>query len=313
MENENGRLRIKVNAKINLTLEVLGLRPDGYHELRSVMLGVGVADMITMRRIAGCDRAYRVAVRSNELLPYQNTARRAAEAYFGLLEAKGLLSAYNAPGVEIFVEKHIPAEAGLGGGSADAAGVLRGMQRLFPGITDDELYKLSAGIGADVPFCLHGGCALCEGIGERMTDLPFAPLYLLIVKPRRGVSTGALFRALDGGGEPPAENRSAALTEALEKLCSDVRTETNERLGLLASSLVNDLSPAAEALVPEIGDYRRRMLGLGALGAQMTGSGSAVFGVFSCEENARAAYKAFGGCAFRAVCRGAEVPVSIIE
>ena len=310
MEYAN-RLSIKANAKINLTLEVLGLRGDGYHELRSVMHSVGISDGIRMERFPAAEGAPRVLVESDAPLPYMNTARRAAEGYLAALLSRGLPD--GGAGVGILIEKRIPSEAGLGGGSADAAAVLRGMQRLFPDIGEEALYALGRSVGADVPFCLHGGCALCEGVGERLTTLPAARLHLLIVKPERGVSTGALFRALDESGEPPARDRSAPLVSALKALCGDVRNGTKARLGLLASRLMNDLSPAAEALVPEIAAYRERLLALGALGAEMTGSGSCVFGVFGSREAALRASLAFGDCAFSAVCRGETVPIVIDE
>lgn len=101
-------------------------------------------------------------------------------------------------------KKRIPSEAGLGGASADAAAVLHGMQQLFGSISRDELYDIAKRVGADVPFCLHGGCALCEGIGEKLTPAPSAALPLLLVRGNRGISTGALFRSLDLGKSPHA-------------------------------------------------------------------------------------------------------------
>ncbi len=286
---ENKQITLRAYGKINLTLEVLGERPDGYHELRTVMHRIGIFDTITIE-VFPCEseKAERIAVLCTEALPSANTARRAAEAY---LAAKGLDLAKEGIELSISIEKGIPTEAGLGGASADAAAVLRGMEQLFGALPKTQLYAIGKSIGADVPFCLHGGCALCEGIGERMTDLPTVKLHLLVVKGERGVSTGALFRALPNAPGKKTSAVAAGMKEALK----------SGKAGLIAERMMNDLSPAAEQLVPDIAKYKRRLLALGAIGARMSGSGSAVYGIFESADAAIRAMAGFGNVAFRQV------------
>lgn len=196
-------------------------------------------------------------------------------------------------GVRIQIKKRIPSEAGLGGASADAAAVLHGMQQLFGSISRDELYDIAKRVGADVPFCLHGGCALCEGIGEKLTPAPSASLPLLLVRGNRGISTGALFRSLDLGKKPARTcNPSSAMLNALEQGSpADI-----------AAVLQNDLLPAAVGFAPEIDRYIAAMRNAGALGASMTGSGSVVFGIFSDMDSAKRAERAFWDCPVHIVC-----------
>lgn len=297
MEMKERTLRLKAFAKINLTLEVLSERPDGYHELRTVMHSIGIYDTVTLTAISGGRSGIEVV--SNVPLPYNNTARRAAEAYAAL---------ENCPAgrelIRIGIEKRIPSEAGLGGGSADAAAVLRALETLYGAAGEERLFAIAAKIGADVPFCLKGGCALCEGIGERLTDLPPAKLPLVIAKGERGVSTGALFRSLKQPEEAP-EDRSMPLVRALES------GENGPEA--IAGKLVNDLAPQAEALVSEIAALRRRMLELGALDALMTGSGSAVYGVFRTEEEAMQAESELSCCAFCRMSETKHAPFEIEE
>ena len=162
------RITLLTPAKVNLTLEVVGKRADGYHELRSVMHSIGVYDRLIIER----NGSNEICITCNESLPQLNTAYLAAERF----------KAYtNCPGVNIQIEKHIPSEAGLGGASADAAGVLYGMQTLFGQIDENALYSIGKSVGADVPFCLFGGCALAEGIGEKGSAA--LPLYNDLIRP----------------------------------------------------------------------------------------------------------------------------------
>lgn len=282
-------VELNAYAKINLTLEVLARRCDGYHDLRMVMHSVGVFDTV---RIEKAPRGV-INVECDQPLPEFNTAYRAAELF---------MRETGCGGVRIRLEKNIPAEAGLGGGSADAAGVLHGMQLLYGRIDETRLYEMGKQVGADVPFCLHGGCALAEGIGERLTSLKPVKLPLLIVKGTEGVSTGALFRSLSldetGSGELGAQRMISALSEGP---------------GVVAIRLYNALSSAAESFVPSIAQQRERMLEAGALGACMTGSGSAVFGIFESMEKATAAEKLFSDCTFTSACFTVPVPYRITD
>lgn len=265
---------IRAYGKINLTLDVLHRRPDGYHLLRGVMCAVDVYDAVRMERSKG------VSVAFDEAVPPQNTAIAAARAF---LERTGR-------GADIYIQKGIPAKAGMGGGSADAAGVLRGMNRLYgEPLSEGELYDIGLSIGADVPFCLMGGCALAEGIGEALTPLPAPELNLLIVKGDEGVSTAALFKELrlPLDVHPDTDGAIAAIrrgdTAALIPLCE------------------NALELPAVGLLPEIAQNKKRLQALGAH-AFMTGSGAAVVGIFKTGEQAEAAQSSFSDLPFARVC-----------
>ena len=261
-------------GKINLTLDVLYRRPDGYHQLRGIMCAVDVYDAVHMERSEG------VSVTFDDAVPPRNTAVMAARAFF---EKTGR-------GADIYIQKGIPSEAGMGGASADAAGVLRGMNRLYGGpLSENELYSIGLSIGADVPFCLMGGCAVAEGIGEALTPLPVPELNLLIIKGNGGVSTGALFREL--------------------KLPLEKRPDTGGAIDAIRRGDIDGLIPLCEnalelpaiGLSPEIAQNKKRLQSLGAH-AFMTGSGAAVVGIFKTVEQAAEAQKSFRDLPFARVC-----------
>lgn len=268
-------------AKVNLTLGVTGRRSDGYHTLDSLMVTTDLCDDVTVTR---CREV--IVTCTGMFLPYRNTLRAAAERYRAL----------TGRGARIHVYKRIPAEAGLGGGSADAAAVLRGMQRLYGEAEERDLYDIALRVGADVPFCLQGGLCRAQGVGEVLTPFRLgAPLHLVLAKPAAGVSTRALFERINLPQPLPDTARAMAALSG-----GDVRA--------LGPLLCNALQAEAEALVPEIGTLRQRLLALGALGASMTGSGSAVFGLFETAEAAAAACAAIAeepACAFARVATGA--------
>lgn len=268
-------------AKVNLTLGVTGRRSDGYHTLDSLMVTTDLCDDVTVTR---CREV--IVTCTGMFLPYRNTLRAAAERYRAL----------TGRGARIHVYKRIPAEAGLGGGSADAAAVLRGMQRLYGEAEERDLYDIALRVGADVPFCLQGGLCRAQGVGEVLTPFRLgAPLHLVLAKPAAGVSTRALFERINLPQPLPDTARAMAALSG-----GDVRA--------LGPLLCNALQAEAEALVPEIGTLRQRLLALGALGASMTGSGSAVFGLFETSEAAAAACAAIAeepACAFARVVTGA--------
>lgn len=268
-------------AKVNLTLGVTGRRSDGYHTLDSLMVTTDLCDDVTVTR---CREV--IVTCTGMFLPYRNTLRAAAERYRAL----------TGRGARIHVYKRIPAEAGLGGGSADAAAVLRGMQRLYGEAEERDLYDIALRVGADVPFCLQGGLCRAQGVGEVLTPFRLgAPLHLVLAKPAAGVSTRALFERLNLPQPLPDTARAMAALSG-----GDVRA--------LGPLLCNALQAEAEALVPEIGTLRQRLLALGALGACMTGSGSAVFGLFETAEAAAAACAAIAeepACAFARAATGA--------
>jgi 4-diphosphocytidyl-2-C-methyl-D-erythritol kinase len=177
--------------------------------------------------------------------------------------------------VRVRLRKNIPAGAGLGGGSADAAATLVGLNELFGlGLSVEELRGVGAKIGADVPFALAGGTVLAEGVGEILSPLPTPPAHrFLIAKPERGADTGGIYRSYD---ERPVKGTLSA-----DPVVAALRSGS---LAELAGAVGNDLEPVTSELVPEVGTYKREMLRAGALGAAMTGTGTAVYGLFDADD-----------------------------
>lgn len=268
------RVEEKAYAKLNLTLGVLYKRMDGYHALDTLMQTVSLFDRVTVSP----SKTVEVHVTGAEL-PFENTMYLAAMAYKEL----------SGKGAVITCEKRLPAEAGMGGGSADAAAVLRGLQRLHRMLTDQEMRSIALSVGADVPFCLQGGLCRCEGVGEILTPVVGPKLHFAVVKPPRGVSTKALFQSL------------SLPRKRVETLRCLAKLGQNDLPGA-ASFMENALEGPAVALVPEIGEIKATLLKKGALAACMTGSGSAVFGLFETEERAQAAITGFPEEYYTAVC-----------
>lgn len=260
-------------AKINLFLEVEGIRPDGYHDIDSVMQAISLCDLVSVSLTEGEGRIT-LACDCIELpTDSRNIAYRAAERY---LEAAGV-GGYD---VSIRIEKKIPLAAGLAGGSTDAAGVLRAMQEMLGALTEEELYALAAKLGADVPFCLRSGCCRTEGIGERMTPYPALSrdAILVIAKKGEGVSTKEAYGQMD----LPRERRtSSGMLRALE------RQDTVETVMQLYNGFESVILP----LRPYAQNAKRVMIGEGAAGALMSGSGPSVFGVFFDWDDAERVYR----------------------
>jgi len=263
---------LRAFAKVNYAVEVRGTRPDGYHEISTVLQSISLFDDLQLERT---DAGFDLLVEPEEAEvrpPHENTVHKA----WRLL---GQLVGEKLP-VRVRLHKRVPAGAGLGGGSADAAAALLGLDELFGlGLSADELREVGLRIGADVPFCLAGGTALGEGIGEVLTPLPAPPPHALVVaKPVAGADTARIYRAYD---QRPPQNRhpAAPVVEALR---------TGD-LGVLALSVGNDLTPVTRRIVPEVGELEDELLRSGALGAAMSGTGSAVYGIFGSEEEARVA------------------------
>ena len=259
-------------AKLNLTLDVLDRRADGYHDLRSIMQTVSVRDDITLELDTHapwqleCDA---------EGVPTDGTnlAWRAAELYLQALHK-------SVDGLTIRITKRIPSEAGMAGGSADAAAVLRALNRAFDApLSLPALAELGAQLGSDVPFCVLGGTALAEGRGERLTQLPPAPqMTYVICKPELAFSTPELYAQLDGItiGERPD---TTAMRAALQK--GDL-----EGIGKQLCNVFEQVTVPAH---PELNYIKSILMTYGAYGAAMTGSGSAVFGIFDAFEAAAVA------------------------
>ena len=184
-------MKIKANAKVNLSLDVTGKRADGYHTLESVFQSVSLCDYLTITLSDGIS----VTCSNDSICGEDNLCFKAAKLFF----EKGNVHS----GAEIFIEKHIPLAGGLGGGSADAAATLVALNELCDRpLTQDELLKISLQLGADVPFCMLGGTKLCEGIGEIMTNLDALPeCFIIVAKKGQKSSTGDMYRALDSNSQ----------------------------------------------------------------------------------------------------------------
>lgn len=261
-------------AKLNLTLGVLYKRADGYHALDSIMQTIDLYDTVTVERARDI-----VVTSTGMLLPYDNTVRRAAELYRALTGRSA----------QIRVVKRIPAEAGLGGGSADAAATLNALQELYGEVDEKTLLEIAAKVGADVPFCLKGGTQRAEGIGEVLTPVRGMKLHLVIAKPAEGVSTKKLFSLLK-------------LPRTMPETTAALKALSDGNLDALCPLLFNALEEPAIELVPEIGRIKRELLSLGAKAACMSGSGSAVFGVFFDKAAAESAREGLSNVAFSCVC-----------
>lgn len=254
-------MRLEAFAKINWSLDIIGIREDGYHLMDMIMQPVSLADEIVLTPADNMEITTDGYPRSRA--DKTNLAMRAA------LELKG--SAGYSGGVRIHVHKRIPMGAGLGGGSADAAAVLCGLNRLWNlGLTGDELEKTGLRLGADVPFMIRGGLARVRGIGELIEPRPCRNNYwMLIFQPCRGLSTREIFESWNPDCVRHPDTESAL--HALE--CGNLMQ--------LSDSIGNVLEPVSSSRCPEIGEAVHSLLASGARLASMTGSGSAVFGVFS--------------------------------
>ncbi|MEA4941284.1 MAG: 4-(cytidine 5'-diphospho)-2-C-methyl-D-erythritol kinase [Oscillibacter sp.] len=267
-------LKLIAPAKLNLTLDILRRREDGYHDLKMVMISVDLCDDLTVR--LRDDGKIHVRVPGTDLPEGEdNLAGKAARTFFN---STGL-----APGVEITIEKHIPSQAGMAGGSSDAAAVLRALRKLLrPELTARHLEVMGERVGSDVPYCVRGGTALAESRGERLTDWPgMPPCQIVVCKPEFGLSTPELF------GRVQAEKLRlrpdhAAMYAAL--LSGD--------LSAVAAQMANVFE---EVLTPResetVRDIKARLCRCGAENALMTGSGPTVFGLFQGHEGARRAFE----------------------
>ena len=259
-------ISLKALAKINLGLDVLGKREDGYHEVRMVMQTIHLYDRVEIKKT----RSPHIHVETN--LYYLPVNEELMKDEFQIKE-----------GVRIVLQKFIPVAAGLAGGSSDAAAVLVGMNRIFNlGLKQNKLMELGLKIGADVPFCIMRGTALAEGIGEKLTALPPMPKCpVLIAKPAISVSTKAVYEGLklyDGMEHPDIDG----VMEGIQQ----------KDLKGVASHMGNILETVTIPMYPVIEDIKKLMLENGALNAMMSGSGPTVFGLFPNEKEIRRAYEA---------------------
>lgn len=256
------QIDVTSNAKINLTLDVLRKRDDGYHELKMIMQTVSLYDIINLRKTDSG-----ISLKTNlKYLPTdsRNIAYAAAELFFTAAEISG--------GVNINIKKIIPVAAGLAGGSSNAAAVLTGLNALYGKIfTEKELCLLGEKLGSDVPFCIAGGCALCTGRGEILTPLPDMPTTtFLIAKPPVRVSTASVYGNL----------KADKLTEHPDTDGMMGAISSGDRGGV-AVRMFNVLETVTAAEHPIIKKIKQDMIELGALGSVMSGSGPTVIGLFT--------------------------------
>lgn len=265
------KLKLKAFAKINLTLDITGKREDGYHTLETVMQSISLCDDIEIELVENPSVDEKIVVTTNlSYIPTnkKNTVYKAAELYMGKSGMTG--------GVKIDVKKRIPSRAGMGGGSSDAAAVLRALNKMNKNaISERELLKLGEQIGADVPFCMLGGTYKCSGIGEIMESVSAMPdCFLVICKPPVGMSTPRAYAIID---EYPPETRFAT-----PKLIKALESRSIEQV---ASSLANRFDEILR--MRKVREIKEKMQQAGALGKMMTGSGSAVYGIFTDEQKAK--------------------------
>lgn len=259
-------MEIKARAKINWTLDVVGKRADGYHLLDTVMQPLELCDFITIEQDEGLSLA--LAAPASLSVGEDNLMLRAARA----LQAYAGVSA----GARMRLEKHIPMGAGLGGGSADAAAVLKALNALWGlGLSLDTLCEIGVGLGADIPFCLHDAPRRAQGIGERLSPISCGRRFpLLVLQPCAALSTKEVFSAYSAASPRRPDTQGA------------LRALAAGDLPLLSQCAANVLEEAALSLRPEISAAKTALRQAGAVMAQMTGSGSAVFGVFESEAQA---------------------------
>ena len=261
-------LTLHAPAKVNLTLIVGARRDDGYHDVSTVMQTVGLYDTLTLTGGRGLTMTC-----TDPALPTDgsNLVLRAAALFCQELHLP-------VPDLHLHLQKRIPSQAGLGGGSSDAAAVLRAMRTLYaPEVSDAELERMAAALGSDVPFFIRGGTALATGRGERLTPLPrLADGWVVMVKPPEGFSTPAMYRRLDE--LPPQPPQPDGMTAALDA----------GELRAVAAALCNSFERAVPA-DSAVWVIREALRAQGALAAMLSGSGSAVFGLFDREDAARAA------------------------
>lgn len=277
---------ITANAKINLFLRVKGTLPNGYHSLYTVMQEIACADQITVN-IDDTRKGFKInCIGRSDIDPKKNLCRKACDRFYSNM--KKIREGFVPPYTEIELIKNIPSESGMGGGSSDAAAILLVLQEHFGNpFEEEQLLKIAVNVGADVPFFLYGGTALCEKVGEDVTPIGnLAGLGVLIAKPDAGVSTPECFALIDK--EPAKPFDGDAYAEYIESL----KTPSKDASGILSKItaggdlLVNDLESPATKLISEISDIRTSLEELGSSYCRMTGSGSAVFALFENLEDA---------------------------
>ena len=269
-------MKVKAFAKINLCLDVLRRKENGYHEVEMVMTNVDIFDVLEIKELE----------EKKILLKSYNTDLAMDESNL-IYKAIALLQKETGKtfGVEVLLEKNIPMEAGMAGGSADAAATLKAVNELFKlGVSDERLLELGASLGADIPFCIMGGTVLASGIGEKLRRLsPLPKMKLLIVKPKAGLSTKKVYESLDIDGLNKAGFIHKDVGEMVSVIESDEADKT--KIEKIAGRLDNILEVPSIRLLPLIADIKQKMIDNNCLGALMSGSGTAIFGIYENDED----------------------------
>ena len=260
------KTRVKGFAKINLHLDVTGIRDDGYHNIQSVMQTVSLCDIVDIEITEGgnivieCDRA-------GVPLDEKNIAYKAAKMFFEKADIRS--------GAKITIKKNIPMAAGLAGGSADAAAVLVGLNELFESVlSKDDIYALGATLGADVPFCISCGCCYTEGIGEKLTDIdPLSPETVLVIAcGGEGVSTPMAYGMLD--------SKYNKFVDYIPRGCDELKSTLKLGGSDFYKYIFNIFEEPVSSVRAAVGLAKKIMLDNGACASMMSGSGPSVFGIF---------------------------------
>ncbi len=256
------KLELKALGKINLGLDILGRRPNGYHDVRMVMQTVMLYDDVTLEK----KDEPGIELETNlSFLPVDNgnIAYKAAQLLIDEFNISG--------GIKITLEKHIPVAAGMAGGSTNAAAVLYGMNKMYElGLTMEELMERGVKLGADVPYCIMRGTVLAEGIGEILTPLPPLPkCYVLIAKPALSASTKVIYEKYD--------SKVDIVHPDIDAIIDGLK---NDDIRKVAENMGNVLEQVMIPDYPELADIKKEMMDHGALGSMMSGSGPTVFGIF---------------------------------
>lgn len=266
-------IKLRAYGKINWVLDVISKRPDGYHEVEMIMQSVYLYDTITI-----AETYSGIKLNTNwDFIPIDenNIAYKAAKL---IMESKGINC-----GVNICLHKNIPVAAGMGGGSADAAAVLLGLNKLWSlGLSICELKDMALSLGADVPFFMLGGTALACGVGEKLTPIkPLEDVIMLIVKPDFGVSTAQVYSMF--------EINKITERPDIPQMVDALRTGD---LAAIGKNLCNVLEQIVCTMHPEVSELKQQMIRKGALGSLMSGSGPTVYGIFEDYDQAEEVYKA---------------------
>ena len=265
-------IKIKAYAKVNLSLDVIGRRENGYHDVEMIMQQITLHDnvMITKKNNGISIKSDSVYVPDN----HKNIAYKIAEDVMNIFNITS--------GIHIEIEKNIPVAAGLAGGSTDAAAVIKGLNELFDlKMTKDEMKDVALKYGADIPFCIEGGAAVARGIGEELEVIEgLKKVWMILYKPSIGISTQEIYQRLDVNNIKKHPETNLLLSYI-----------SNEKYRELAKNMYNVLEEVTVKRYPLINDIKKKMKEYGAIGTMMSGSGPTVFGIFKNYKSAEVAYK----------------------